>query len=261
MLGTMRWLCISDIHGDADALSAVLASAERRGYSRILAAGDLCFPGDKPLETWRRLVQANATCVQGVGDRAIATLDPKNLRGRDEHERLRLDRLSAVRGELGELILARMQRMPPQVRIAVPMPPRPGPSASAPKIGLVPRPGNVAKLENPRAIGPGGGFDVQGAEILLVHGSPADPTEPFTIDMSDAEMSALIGDDPADIIVCGGSHVPFDRVVGGVRIINVGSVGEAIGIPGTRHADATFLEFRSGAMFVEQFSVPLERAA
>lgn len=258
MLGSMRWLCVSDIHGDADALSAVLATAERRGYSRILAAGDLCFPGDKPLETWRRLVQANATCVQGVGDRAIATLDPQQLRGRDEHERSRLDRLSAVRTELGELILARIQRMPAAIRIPVPAPTaRPQPVGNQ-SIGSGPM--GKSKGALPRLL-PGGGFDVEGAEILLVHGSPADPTEPFTADMTDAEMSALLGDDPADVVICGGSHVPFDRVVAGVRIINVGSVGEAIGTPGTRHADATFLEFRGGALFVEQFSVPLERAA
>ena len=223
----MRWLCISDIHGDAEALSAVLATAERRGYNRILAAGDLCFPGDQPLETWRRLTRANATCVQGVGDRAIAMLDPSALRGRDEHERARLDKLSKVRTELGELILRRLSQMPAQLRI--PIPQKAGPFA--------------------------------GGELLLVHGSPADPTEPFTHDMTDEEAAALIGDDPADLIICGGSHLPFDRVVGGVRIVNVGSVGEAIGSPGARHADATFLEFREGILVVEQFCVPLERAA
>ena len=69
----VRILCISDIHGHADALGAVLAAAERRGYDKLLVAGDLCFPGPKPLETWRRLTQAGAICVQGVGDRALAT--------------------------------------------------------------------------------------------------------------------------------------------------------------------------------------------
>ncbi len=224
---SMRWLCISDVHGDADALSAVLATAERRGYARILAAGDLVFPGGKPLETWRRLTQAKAICVQGVGDQAVATLDPQSLRGRDDHERTRLDHLTRVRAELGELVLARLARLPKVERI--PIGAKTGPFA--------------------------------GGELILVHGSPVDPTEPFTFDMTDEEMAALIGDDPADIIVCGGSHVPFDRVVAGVRIINVGSVGEAIGSPGARHADATFLEIRDGVVTVEQFAVPLERAA
>ncbi len=214
----MRFLCISDIHGHADALAAVLATAERRGFSKLLVAGDLCFPGPAPLDTWRRLMASNALCVQGVGDRALATVDVDNLRATSEHERARLDRLRATRGELGELILARLAKLPKTSRIAI----------------------------------------ETGGEILLVHGSPLDPSEPISHDMTDEEMSALISDDPADIVICGASHVPFDRMIGDTRIINVGSVGEA---PGGQHAHATFVETNASGVAVEQFVVPLGRAA
>jgi predicted phosphodiesterase len=220
----VRLLCLSDIHGHAGALAAVLATAERHGYGKILVAGDLCFPGPEPLETWRRLAHAGAVCVQGAGDRALATLDLDGVRPRSDHERARLDRLAQVRAELGEVILARLARLPATYRMP---------------------------LED-------------GGELLLVHGSPVDPLEPFTHDMSDDEMRALIGDDPADVIVCGGSHVPFDRTVGGVRIINVGSVGEApSGSPGSfgMHADATFVETSGGGVTAVQLVVPLGKAA
>ncbi|CAN91923.1 MULTISPECIES: metallophosphoesterase family protein [Sorangium] len=249
----MRLLCVSDIHGHADALAAVLATAERRGYTQLLVAGDLCFPGPKPLETWRRLTQAKAVCVQGVSDRALATLDLDKVRARSEHERARLDRLSQTRTELGELILARLARLAPTYRLP---------------------------LED-------------GGELVLVHGSPADPLEPISHDMTDEEVLSLLGDDPADVVICGGSHVPFDRMVGGVRIINVGSVGEApcslrgtvdhvragarapgehgeldelvrsgaVSAYGAGHADATFVELRAGELWVEQLVVPLGRAA
>ncbi len=224
----VRLLCISDIHGHADALAAVLATAERRGYSRILAAGDLCFPGPQPLETWRRLTQANAICVQGVGDRALATLDLEKLRPRTDHERARLSRLQAVRTELGELILARLARLPASARLPLD----------------------------------------DGGELVLVHGSPADPTEPLTHDMTDDEVNSLLGDDPADVVICGGSHVPFDRLIGGVRVINVGSVGEAASASTAgrlggriRHAEATFIEVTRSGVVVEPFIVPLEEAA
>jgi predicted phosphodiesterase len=214
----MRFLCISDIHGHADALAAVLATAERRGFSKLLVAGDLCFPGPAPLDTWRRLLASNAVCVQGVGDRALATVDVNNLRATSEHDRARLDRLRATRAELGELILARLAKLPKTIRIPI----------------------------------------ETGGEILLVHGSPLDPSEPISHDMTDEEMSALVADDPADIIVCGASHVPFDRQIGDTRIINVGSVGEA---PGGQHAHATFVETSASGVAVEQFVVPLGRAA
>ena len=214
----MRFLCISDIHGHADALAAVLATAEPRGFSKLLVAGDLCFPGPSPLDTWRRLTAANAICVQGVGDRALATVDLDNLRATTEHERARLERLRSTRSELGELILARLAKLPKTHRITI----------------------------------------ETGGEILLVHGSPLDASEPFSHEMSDDELNALIADEPADIIVCGASHVPFDRQVGDTRIVNVGSVGEA---PGGHHAHATFLETSATGVTVEQFVVPLGRAA
>lgn len=218
----MRFLCISDIHGHEEALAAVLATAERRGYQRLLVAGDLCFPGPRPLETWRRLMRANALCVQGLGDRALATLDVSSIRApQDARERQRLERLLEVRRELGDLVLTRLERLPAVERIPLP----------------------------------------NGGELVVVHGSPADPTEPFTADLDEDEMSALIGDDPADVIVCGGSHTPFTRSVGDIRVVNVGSVGEAISGGSHRHADATFLEIDRDGVRVEQFTVPLERAA
>lgn len=221
----VRLLCISDIHGHADALAAVLATAERHGYNKILVAGDLCFPGPAPLDTFRRLMQANAICVQGSGDRALATLDVDRVhasgRNLSPHERARLDRLSQVRSELGDVILERLARLPATFRLP---------------------------LED-------------GSEIVLVHGSPADPLEPITHDMTDEEIGALLGDDPADIVLCGGSHVAFERFVSGVRVIGLGSVGEAPGAPSQPHADLTILDARTSGVVVERLVVPLGKAA
>jgi predicted phosphodiesterase len=97
-----------------------------------------------------------------------------------------------------------------------------------------------------------------GTELLLVHGSPVDPAEALTHDMSDEEINALIGDDPADVVVCGMSHVPFDRMIGDVRVINVGSVGEAPTGGGGRVAHATWIESRPSGLVVEQIAVPLD---
>jgi predicted phosphodiesterase len=214
----MILLCISDVHGHLDALRAVLATAERRSFHKLLVAGDIVFPGPEPLETWRRLTAAGAVMVQGLSDRAVATLDPSGLHARSEHERERLDRMRTTRDALGELILQRIRRLPTSQRVP---------------------------LED-------------GGELVLVHGSPVDPGEPLTHDMTDEEINALIGDETADVIVCGASHVPFDRVVGGVRVVNVGSVGEAPG-SGSRIAHATWIESTPRGVHVEPIVVPLER--
>jgi len=213
----MLLLCVADIHGHLDALRAVLATAERRSFHKLLVAGDIVFPGPEPLETWRRLSAAGAVMVQGLGDRAVATLDPATIRARTDDERTRLERLQSTRETLGEVILHRIRRLPTHERLP---------------------------LED-------------GGELLLVHGSPADPSEALTHDMSDEEINALLGDDPADVVVCGASHVPFDRMVGGVRVINVGSVGEAPA-GGSRIAQATWIETTPSGLCVETIVVPLD---
>jgi len=88
-----------------------------------------------------------------------------------------------------------------------------------------------------------------------VHGSPLDPSEPFSIDMTDDELIALLGDQPGDIVVCGGSHVAFDRAIADVRIVNVGSVGEA---PGGGYANFTIVTTSALGINVQQHVVPLE---
>jgi predicted phosphodiesterase len=213
----MLLLCLADIHGHLDALRAVLATAERRSFHKLLVAGDIVFPGPEPLETWRRLSAAGAIMVQGLSDRAVSTLDPSTIQARTDNERTRVERLKATRDALGEVILRRIRQLPTHERLP---------------------------LED-------------GGELLLVHGSPADPSEALTHDMSDEEIGALLGDDPADVIICGASHVPFDRVVAGVRVINVGSVGEAPA-GGGRIAHATWIESTQNGVRVETLAVPLD---
>lgn len=213
----MRFLCISDIHGELTALRAVLATAERRGYQRILVAGDLCFPGPEPLETWRTLQREQAICVQGVADKALATMDPQRLEelAADPAQKAMARRFVDARRSVGELVLERLRRLPTHHRMA---------------------------LED-------------GRELLLVHGSPEDPTDAITHDLDDDEIMALIGDDPADVIVCGMSHSPFVRELDGVTVINVGSVGDA---PGGGVAHATFIESTSGGIVIDPIVVPLQ---
>lgn len=216
----MRLLAISDIHGREDALAAVLATAEKRGYAHLLVAGDICFPGAGALAVWQRLAAARAVCVQGLSDKALAKLDPAALTPKSEHERRMLQRFQDVRRSLGEGVLRALGQLPLTHRMPLP----------------------------------------DGRELLLVHGSPADPTTTLSHDMTDDEIRRLLGDDPADVVVCGGSHVPFDRTIMEVRVIGVGSVGEAPGDP--PHADATFIEvgLPETGLIVEQIAVPLAPA-
>ena len=125
-----------------------------------------------------------------------------------------------VHNELGDLILQRLRRLPSIARLP---------------------------LES-------------GHEMVITHGSPADPTVSMTADLTDDELITLLGDDPADLVICGGDHVPFQRIVADVRIVGVGSVGEA---PVGNVAYATLVTSTPTQTSIEQKEVPLpvKRAA
>jgi len=67
--------------------------------------------------------------------------------------------------------------------------------------------------------------------VLFCHGSPRSDEEIMTARTPDARLREFLGGD-ADVVVCGHTHMPFDRTVGRVRVINPGSVGMPYGEPG-----------------------------
>lgn len=200
---------ISDIHGRLDALDAVLEETRRHGVKRVYVAGDLLSGGPDPLGVWRRLLEIKAYCVRGVSDSALCSVDASKLVPMNEVERAKLDAFLWTRKTVGELILESMRRLPLALRAPL----------------------------------------IDGGELVVTHGSPADPFQEISQDMDDDEVLALVADDPADIIVCGASHVPFQRTIEGVHVVNVGSVGAA---PEGRIAHYTVLTPTPGQRTVEQ---------
>ena len=200
---------MADIHGNLAALSAVLDELARREVEVVVFAGDLLLGGDEPLEVWRTLSRVSARCTRGPSDTALAAVDPDTLEPADDEERAKARRFADTRAEIGDLVIEQLRRLPEKIRLPM----------------------------------------IDGGEIVVVHGSPADPSAEMGHELSDEELLALLGGDPADIVVCGATHVPFIREVEGVRIVNVGSVGDA---PEGRVAHFVILTPRMDGAVVEQ---------
>jgi putative phosphoesterase len=62
-------------------------------------------------------------------------------------------------------------------------------------------------------------------EVLFCHGSPRDDEEIITRVTSAERLSEMLSGVVQQVVVCGHTHVQFDRVIGGVRLVNAGSVG------------------------------------
>jgi predicted phosphodiesterase len=72
------------------------------------------------------------------------------------------------------------------------------------------------------------GGHVSGPSIILVHGSQTLSTVYVTEDRPDSfleKMAAALGASAGDTICFGHTHKPWERVVGGIRFVNAGSVG------------------------------------
>jgi predicted phosphodiesterase len=64
---------------------------------------------------------------------------------------------------------------------------------------------------------------------LFCHATP-DSDEPiFTVRTPADRVASMLGDVETDVVVCGHTHMQFDRRVGDVRVINAGSVGMPFG--------------------------------
>jgi putative phosphoesterase len=60
---------------------------------------------------------------------------------------------------------------------------------------------------------------------LFCHATPRNDEEIFTRDSSDDRWAEALDGVDADVVVCGHTHVQFDRRVGAVRLVNAGSIG------------------------------------
>ncbi|MGB8221294.1 MAG: metallophosphoesterase family protein [Polyangiales bacterium] len=178
---------LSDVHGNLVALEVVLAELKRLDVKRVYVAGDLLLGGPEPLQVWQRLQAVGAICTRGASDSALGSVDPGGLVPLDDEQRRKARLFAEARASIGDLVAERLRRLPEQQRIPL----------------------------------------VDGREVLMVHGSPADRDQELSHDLSDDEILELLDDDPADIIVCGSTHVPFQRTVAEYHIVNVGSVGAA----------------------------------
>ena len=87
----MRVAVISDVHGNALALEAVLADIDRHGVDKILNLGDHFAGPLEPAKVARMLSQLDMVAIRGNTDRYLLEADSKYL---DEHDKATIEALS-----------------------------------------------------------------------------------------------------------------------------------------------------------------------
>lgn len=207
------FLAISDIHGHWDAFQTLLKVTDQLGIRDIVVAGDVLYgspnPSTDPAKLWLELQRRKARMVRGLSDRALVTLSAEKMLANTNEEQEKKERFIQTQRALGDVGMHALKQMPDRIRIGM----------------------------------------VDGSEALVVHGSPKEIHQELSFDMSDEEMMDLIGDEHANLILCGGSHVPFVRDLPGLRVVGLGSVGEA---PEGTHIHYTIVTPTMSGIAVEQ---------
>jgi putative phosphoesterase len=69
-------------------------------------------------------------------------------------------------------------------------------------------------------------------DLLFCHATPRNDTEIFTRLTPEDTLLPIFGGLDVAVVVCGHTHMQFDRTVGSVRVVNAGSVGMPFGEAG-----------------------------
>ena len=186
--GAMRVAALYDIHGNDAALAAVLAELDGLGVDLIVIGGDIAG-GPFPCET--------VDAVRALGDRAIA------IRGNGERElveaRLHLD--------------SGTERIDPSDVWS---------SRTHWAAGVLDR----ERLEWMAALPAYSSVAVDGlGDVLFCHASPRSDEEIVTPISPEARIVPMVAGVAQTTVVLGHTHVQFDRVAAGTRLVNAGSVG------------------------------------
>lgn len=94
-------------------------------------------------------------------------------------------------------------------------------------------------------------LEAAGKRITLTHGSPASNEETLYPDTPQERLQELARMAGVDIVICGHSHQPFARQVGGVWFINTGTVGRPD--DGDPRACYAILHLEAGLVDVQHF--------
>jgi putative phosphoesterase len=183
----MRLAIFSDIHGNLQALDAVLADIGAQQPDAVYCLGDLVGYGASPNEVTARVRELGCPTVMGNYDDGVGfDRDECGCAYREEAERERGQRsLEWTKARTTAENKAYLRSLHHEIRL-----------------------------------------EDGGRRILLVHGSPRKMNEYLFEDRPLSSFERLAASSRADLIVFGHTHRPYVKDVDGVRFLNAGSVGK-----------------------------------
>lgn len=186
-----RIALFSDVHGNLEALDAVLGEIDASGIAELYCLGDLVGYGPDPAGVIERIQARSIPTIRGNYDEGIGNR----------------------RGECGCYYATDAAKADGAASYAF----TDGALSDADHAWLAALPGEVRVVHD-------------GVRILLAHGSPRKINEYLLPDRTDTQLARLATAAEADIVCVGHVHIPYHRAIetdaGTIHYVSSGSVGK-----------------------------------
>jgi putative phosphoesterase len=179
---------VSDIHGNLPALEAAVANAKARGARQVVCAGDLTGYGPFPDEVCRFLEERRIPAIIGNYDQKVIEVAKQGRSAAARMKRKKRKILLWTVAHLEDWIGGYLGNLPHHLTLQVP----------------------------------------GGRKLLVVHGSPLSMDDTIYPSITRRGLEAKLEDSEPDILVCGHTHIPFVKRIGGVLVVNCGSAGQPV---------------------------------
>ena len=185
----MKIAIISDIHGNMQALEAVLEDIKSEKCDKIFCLGDLAMAGPEPVEAIERIKNlyeaGNFELIQGNTDAMI--------------------------GDFNEEVITKVGSAYPIMFEALKN-----------DVAIIPQSSREFLKKMPKQLE----LSVEGVKILLVHGSPRKNDENISPDLPINKVEEMLEGTNADLVLCGHTHIPCGYQTSKKQtVVNDGSVG------------------------------------
>ncbi|HET8909889.1 MAG TPA: metallophosphoesterase family protein [Ktedonobacteraceae bacterium] len=185
----MKIAALYDIHGNLHALNAVLTELQEIQPDLIIVGGDI-VSGPMPRQTLERLFQSEIPVryIRGNGDREVVTISnnqPLKRRFLPEASDKSIEEIRWIVNQLTSDQRDFLAALPEQLTVQVE------------GLGI----------------------------ILFCHATVRNDEEIFTPLTPEKDLQAIFSNLQSEIVVCGHTHMQFERRLNTLRIVNAGSVG------------------------------------
>lgn len=197
----MKIAVISDIHGNMEAIEAVMQDIEARECDKIFVLGDYAMAGPEPPDAvdyfMSRMNDSKFTLIQGNTDLMIADYTDELYFGLKEKAPVMAEALKNDVQLLDSVQKGFLKNLPIQKEV-----------------------------------------EFEGVKFLLVHGSPRKNNEDILPETPIAEVEKMLENVKAGVVLCGHTHIPCGfQTSTRQTVVNAGSIGR----PFTSNPDSCYL--------------------